>query len=421
MSIFDSKLNLLNEIAALRSLNSFPKLKTGNSLGTLNNSGNALNFLIDLIKTLVGFEQIKEELIRFLTYQTNSIEATIKLVLKQILKSKFSCSIDALIPNEFITDGFNVAIKQIDFFNILKVNPETIGGQLIYGNIQQDLNAYLYDILQNNTGSWKNLITVTYLQQGIVDGNMHSNVLNVKINPSWGGKTVNDFINTFIEKVIIFTLPQLVNKIFDLTFGSIGNLIGKSANTVSDEVKFNVLIEKIISLPDIQIDDSYYEFSKDDLNFISEQVNQLVNGVKVLKDCGFVTSSVNPDDLSDMNNQLNATSELIEIRQILINQISIFAEQATDNLDELSKPYGKLNFFENLLKGVIKALANIIFAPKIMLFFVTYFKIVSNTIGFKNFEDFFSENQQFIVDLVRKNIASDNDKFPSEIGGEISY
>ena len=408
MSIIDQKRTLLNNIAALKSLNTgFPELNLSSSFPSLNNNSNAVDFLLDLIKNLIGFDQLKEELIRFLSIQTNSIEATIKLILKNILKKYFSCSIDALIPDfmlDGLGDGFNICVKQIDFFNLLKVDPETIGGKLIYGEIQKDLNSFLYEVLQGNSGTWKSLIKVEYLLQGVVEGQMKNNVFNVKIDSSWTGKTVNDFINNFIDSVVLFTLPSLINKIFDIIFGSISALLGKGRNVIEGEVELEILVNKIVDLPDTTINDSYFEFTPDEIDCFNERVNERINGRRILKDCNFVSSSINIDDLIDTNNQLLSTSTLIEIEQILSNQFSILSNQATDDLDETSREFGQLNFFEQLFKGIVQGLTNVVFAPKTMMIFVTYFKIVNNSVGFVDFNDFLQQNRQIVIDIVREAI-----------------
>jgi hypothetical protein len=406
MSLFDLKRNLLNEIAALRSLNTgFPELNLSSSFPSLDNNSNIIDFLLDLIKNLIGFEQLKEELIRFLTYQTNSIEATIKLILKNILKKYFSCSTDALIPDFMIDglgDGFNVSVRQVDFFGLLKVDPNSIGGQLIYGNIEQDLNAFLYNVLQGNSGTWKSLLVVEYLPQGVVDGVVKTNVFNVKIDSSWSGRTVNDFINTFIDSVILFTLPSLINKIFDIIFGAISSLLGKSPSEVEGEVELELLVNKIVDLPDTVIDNSYFDFTPDEINYFNERVDERLNGRRILKDCNFVSSSINPNDLVDTNQQLSSAATLVEIQRVLDNQFTILANQATDNLDETSQEFGILNFFEQLFKGIIQGLANVVFAPKIMFLFVTYFKIVNNSVGFVNFKDFLQQNREFVIEIIRE-------------------
>lgn len=405
MSLFDQKNSLLNEVSALKSLNTgFPNLDLSSSFPSLNNKSNATDFLLDLIKSLIGFEQIKDELIKFLTYNSATIESTIKKVLKRILKSKFSCSIDALIPSFMIDglgSGFNVAVQQIDFFDILRVNPTSIGGQLIYGNVDDDLNVFLYNILQGNVGTWKSLLKIEFQQSGLVDGVFKSNVLNIKIDSSWNGRTVNDFINTFIDSLSFFTLSTLINRLFDIIFGTIAAFLNKSPKTIENEVQLEMLVNKIVDLPDTIIDNSYYNFTPTEIDYFNGRVNERQNGRRILKDCNFVSSSINFDDLVDTNNAINATSNLVEIKNVLDNKFSILAAQATQNLNTNNQNLGSLDFFEQLFKGILQALANIVFAPKIMLMFTTYFKIVSNTIGFTTFEDFLNQNRQFIIEIIR--------------------
>lgn len=405
MSLFEQKNSILNQVSALKSLNSgFPELDLGNSFPSLNNKSNSSDFLLDLIKTLVGFEQIKDELIKFLTYNSAFIESTIKRILKGILKNKFSCSVDALIPSYLIDGlgvGFNVTVSQVDFFDIFKVDPTSIGGRLIYGDINSDLNTFLHGILQGNTGTWKSLLKIEFLQSGIVDGISKSNVFNVKIDSSWTGKTVNDFINAFLGSLTLFTLPQLVNRLFDIVFGTIAAFIGKSPKTIESEIQLEILVNKVVDLPDTIIDNSYFEFSKDDINYLNRRTEERVNGRRVLKDCNFVSSSINIDDLIDTNDALEKSPTLVDIKKTLDNRFSVLAAQATQNLDSGSQSFGSLDFFEQLFKAIIQALVSVIVAPKVMFMFVTYFKIVSNIIGFNNFTEFLEQNRQFLIEIIR--------------------
>jgi hypothetical protein len=408
MGTFEQKSDVLNKISALKSINSgFPKLKKNKKLKSLNAKKNkTIKFIKDLIDILVGIKEFKEELVRFLTYQSPIIEGTIKAGLKELLKSKFSCSVDAIIP-PFLIDGvgigFNIAVKQVDFFSILKVDPNSVGGKLIYGSIQQDLNAYLYDVLQGNVGSWKNLIVVSYQQQGVVDGQMKTNVFNVKIDSSWNGKTVNDFINAFLDGIVILNLASFINKVFDNIFGSVSNLLKFNKNTVSAEVELDILIEKIVDYTEtVEIDNSYFDFTKDEIDYFNEKVEEKVTGKRILKECDFVSSSIDINDLIDLSEQLNGASTLIEIKDIITNKFDTLSNQATENVSDENKDFGKSNFFNDFLLGILKALANLVFAPKVMMMIISYFKIVSNTIGFKTFGEFLKENRQFIIDLVIK-------------------
>lgn len=406
MSILDKKNDLLNKIATLKSINAgFPKLKKGKSLPSLKNKADSIQFIKDLIDIIVGVEEFKDELVKFLTYQSSVIESTLKQGLKQLLKSKFSCSIDAKLPNFLIEGtgiGFNVAVSQVDFSRILKVNPETAAGALIYGSIPQDLNDYLYSVLQGNSGNWKNLIKVTYLPQGLVDGKMKTHVFNVKIDSTWNNRTVNDFINTFLDSVTIFTLQVFVTRIFEIIYGTASKLLKRNRDSVSEDVELEILVQKIIDLPDTSIDNSYFEFSKDEIDYFNERLEEKISGSIILKECNFVSSTISVDQLIDLAEQLSTTTNFVEIKEILENKFTLLSDEATDNLDESNKPIGRKTFFSKFLIGLLKALVNLLFAPKMMMMIVTYFKVVSNTIGFSTFKEFLNENRQFIIDLVKK-------------------
>lgn len=408
MPIFQLKKELLDQIAALRSLNSgFPTFQLNNSFPSLNNSANAIDFLLDLLKQLVGYEELKEQLIRYLTYQVQPIEGTLKKALKLLLRKYFSCSTDALIPDDYLEglgSGFNITLSQIDFFEILKVDPSSEIGSLIYGANSNDLNTFLYNVIQGITSNWNNLIVVEYSLQGIVDGIVKSNILNIKIDASWIGKTVNDFINEFIDKVIILTLPTFINKLFDLIFGSLSAALGKSKSAFENEAQLEILINKIVNLPDITIDDSYFEFSKEEVADFNRRVNERSNGRKILTDCGNVNSSISLDDITNTYNLLGETSTLVELQTILSQQFNILSADATSQLPFADQNYGKLSFFEELFKGIIQVLANLVFSPKVMFLFTIYFKVVTNTIGFFNFEEFLINNRKFVIEIIKDTI-----------------
>ena len=65
-----------------------------------------------------------------------------------------SCSVNPSIPNWFKygEDGVETKVTDIDFFNIMKVNPESLEGGLIYkdvlqGTLSTDFNTYLYNTI----------------------------------------------------------------------------------------------------------------------------------------------------------------------------------------------------------------------------------------------------------------------------------
>lgn len=408
MPIFDQKLDLLNQISALRSLVSgFPQLNVSNSFPSLNNKFNQIDFLLDLIKTLVGYQEIKEEVTKFLTINTEKIQDKIKELLLFILKSKFSCGIDAIIPQDLIQNyggGFNIAVSQVDFFEILKIDPNSRFGKLIYEDDASDLNRFLYSVLQGNSSVWKNLIVVEFLQYGLVDGNMKSNVFNVKISQNWYNKTVNDFMNAFLREIVLFTNPVLLTNIFDIIFGSISFNIGKGKGQIESEVELDILVDKIIDLPDTIIDNSYFDFDKQDIDYFNQRVDERSNGRLLLRDCNCVYSAASIYDIENTINLIKNSSTLVEIKTVLDNQLNILANSAGQDLSPTDQQQFNLNFFASLFRAILKALVNIVLSPKVLFVLITYFKIVNLSVGFKNFKDFLNDFKQFIIDLVRKTL-----------------
>lgn len=398
------KQTLISEIEALKILNNgFPTLILGNSMPSINNDENILDFLIDLLKSIAGFEQIKAETINFLTYQINPFEATLKILLKNLLKKYFSCSIDAIIPETLITDGINISIGQIDFFDMFKTAPDSSVGKMIYGSDQQDLNTFIYNTIQDDgeLNNWKNIFNLKFLTSGIVAGEQKNNILNLTIDSSYSGKTVNTWVNNFIDSVAILTLPLLINRIFDNIFGIISLRIGKSFEKLEEEEELNLLIEKIIDLPDRIIDNSYFNFTPDELDIINQFTKQKFQGIKILTTCNFVESTVDFQTLSNLDTDLTNSSTLIEIKTLLDNTFSILENQATENVNENDKKLSVLDFYSAFFRGIIKGIINILLSPKILFLFVSYFRIVNLTVGFRDLKDFIIEHREFFIEIVR--------------------
>ena len=106
MDITKQKGKVFSEIAALRvSAEGFPKSQLLNSLPSITQETNSLDFLMDLLKSLVGFESLKDSLVDALTHNLDDIEIEIKEALKKILKSMVSCSVNPSIPSDFTNNG----------------------------------------------------------------------------------------------------------------------------------------------------------------------------------------------------------------------------------------------------------------------------------------------------------------------------
>ena len=91
------KLKVVTDLLAFKSsCDGFPSLRLFNSLPSLNNAFDAIAFILDLIKSVVGIEALKDKLIDMLSYEIDGFELAIKKVLKLLIKEVFSCGISPI-------------------------------------------------------------------------------------------------------------------------------------------------------------------------------------------------------------------------------------------------------------------------------------------------------------------------------------
>jgi len=386
MSIVQQKEDIFGNIAALRTLtDDFPKLSVNNSFPSINNQGNSQDFLIDLIFSLVGFEEIRELLIDVLTYASQESESLIKEALKIELKSIVACGVDPSLPNWMITNGINIPVSNIDFFNILKTNPETQAGGLIYEDIaaqinSSDLNTFLYYTIQDqlNTYSWNNILDFTFTQNGTPN-----NTFNIIPDSNYNNLT--DLNNDFIDSITLFPSGQLITNIIDSLFGTISFdlSVNKTEKQLETEAKINSVIQCIIDADEDEVvDDSFFNFSNPQLRAIKEEARNRKQGIRQLKTCSTVNVNMPINILTDFREELDNVSgslgvDRIEERIVITNVINTMTNHtatfAGQPVDEYSV---KLDFIGLMFKSIIKAFINAVLGPKIITIFLINYKIV---------------------------------------------
>ena len=142
MGIIDDKKKVFGQIAAFRTLSEgFPEVTLTDSFPSLNNNASSLDFLIDLLKSLIGFEEMRDSIVDILTFQLRDIELEIKKAIKLELKSIVSCGVDPSLPSFIKDTGINIRIDKVDFLNLMKINPSGPEGKFVYDDYASQLNS----------------------------------------------------------------------------------------------------------------------------------------------------------------------------------------------------------------------------------------------------------------------------------------
>lgn len=411
MSILNKKNKIFGNIAAARTLtDNLPKLKLSSSFPSINTGGNSITFLTDLVKSLIGYEALVNTVVETLTYSLSDIEKSVKTALKFELKSIVSCGVDPSMPAflKSTGSGINVEVNKIDFLDLLKIDPNSEGGLLLYGD-STDFNTFLYNVIQNDgtpqiwpsTGT--GILSITFNSVGV--GLIPNNTLTIKTTPTYDTKTLTDLNNDFINSLNLFDAKEVVNRIMDGIFGSIGISVGKTKKQLETEAKIDNIVDCIVNSDDDDvIDDSYFTFSNEEVYVHQQQADNKQKGIIKLECCSKIAASVPTQFLTDFTNEITGTTVIQEQKVIINNNLNKMADFNTENSETPADNYAiKLNFFQKIIDMLVKAIVGIILTPKILIIFMINYKIVYGlTSIYTDPIDFIKKNKNLIKSIVKK-------------------
>lgn len=423
MALIDQKRKVFGNIAAMRTLNDgFPKLKLNSSFSSINNKGSSLDFLTDLLKSLVGYERLRDIVTNILVYNLDTIEKDIKLALKQELKSIVSCGVDPSIPSflKYGNSGIVTEVKKVDFFDMLLTDPTTIGGGLIYDDISNqlnsiDFNTFLYNTIQNDTitqnwgssTSTNNILNITFNSLG--SGTIPNNTLKITASNYYStisnNKTLTDLNNDYIDSIKLFGTEKVINNIIDSLFGSVSIKINKTTKQLENEEKIASITNCIINSDENDdINDNYFTFSNDEIRNQQEIANNRKKGIRKLKTCGEMEINIPTGFLIELQSGLTATTNVSETKTIVdktINEMAIFSSNNTSVQQD--KYAIQLNFIQEILNKLINSIINIIISPKIVTIFLINYKILYGpTATYDDAVSFLKNNKTLIRDIMNR-------------------
>ncbi len=415
MGVLDKKRKIFGNIAAAKTLTeSMPKLRLISSFPSVNNNGDSITFLTDLIKSLIGYTALIKALVDLLTYSIEEIEVEIKKALKLELKSIVSCGIDPSLP-AFIKSNSNtgivIEVKKIDFLDLMKVDPTSVSGKLLYddptaGLTSTDFNTFLYAVIQDdgNTHTWQNIIDFKFVSLD-PNGINPNNSLIIKANQSYDTKTLNDLNNNFVDSLKLFNSQGLVNKIIDTIFGSISFSLGKSRKQLEAEAKINDVVDKIVNTDEGQtISDTYFTFDNEQISKIQTEADDRKKGIVKIKASTTFDASVPENELTDFNSDMGTAVTTQQKKEVLTSHLDKMADTTTNNsINPQDKQSIKLNFIQGIINTLIKAIVGVVLSPKVVLIFLVNFKIVYGpTATYGDGVDFIKKNKALFRRIIKK-------------------
>lgn len=390
MSTKSNKKQVNEAIGVLRTLLSLPQ--TNNTLNRLLSFTNKKNkdvftFLVELLISVVGVEVLLDIIAKFLSSNLSAFEKSIKSSLKnQILGSLPQNS----NQSNSLKNGIDIPIESIDVFNNQKVDPNTIEGKAVYG-AQDSFERFLKKVLitpgqQYGYPANNPIVFYTF--------NQTTNKLNIKSSSSLN---YTQFINSFIDSMVLFDRVIIVGAVYDLLFGVITKQLKKSGQQIELETKIMNIIEKI---SENQEEDNYFKFDIEEstkLNIDSENKKDGIMQVNAC--CSTLNTEYNINDLDNILNQLSITSSETQIA----NTISDSANNITspdETIDSEDRASVKNNFLKEFLNALKKAIINsIVLSPQIRIL-QTINNITQNGVANNSVIDDIKKNKSFIQCII---------------------
>jgi len=398
MGLVDDKRNVINNIAALDSLGSINDGILSSNLSSINTEKNVPNFLIDVLTVIVGSEPLKGLLGDFINGVAEDLEPTIKTSLKKQLTQFDS---EEQLPSDFETNGYVIPVSDIDLNDILREDPASSVGELIYSDVSDGFLRKMKESITSESEIIYKNITITYSEA--------SDTLTFK--PLTSGQSKFQFINDFIDDIDIIDGSLIAILIVDLIFGTIQSNRKKSKEKLLIEEKNRRLKRKFLS-------DQVIMITQDELNEINGIVEDKFNGVYSYDiGCGVLESELSIEDLNTLKNNISGVTDNINI----INEYADILNKSLSNHNfEDDRKTIEDNFFKGLIERFIEAIIDSITAtPQARIIYILsesikQGEVVINSLGdqlnnninqykcIKN--DVTSEINEFIFDLVKGEI-----------------
>jgi hypothetical protein len=446
MGFKDDKSELFETINVFKVTSGLPKIKKLNSLSSIDStSKNLLPFLLDLLQTVTS--DVKNRASEKIGDSTSGIKNrlgdkrgdrgkgtrdksrnnTPKIlkeliqeflpILKRIvkeglikgIKAGLVCGTDFTIPNP--TPELTTEIDRIDLTSMLKIDINGPGGSL-FGNPSVDFNKFLLDIITNqNSGTWTDrggvdLLEVTFNQPTVSTNNQPT--ITLKVTTNRAGTSFHSFLIDYVNSMEIFNTKNLMATIMEYGFGVISSVNNFGVDVLLNQAKTDAMVDKILEtdFETTSIDNSFYEFNNEELNYLENQSRNKMKGVSVLDlGCGLVEVAMPSNILDELGELDTATPKRVnEIIELTLSSVGDSISQYGNPEDG---PTMKGSFDTQSVISFPKILMRAIITPKVVsLYQISSLMVNSNILTVKNSYDFSRAANVFFTYVTRECLAA---------------
>lgn len=447
--------------AAQTILERYPELLTTNSLISINASANPFDFLMDLLKSVGGYDNIIALLAKFLTLELDAIELAIKTILKTSMRNLITCSISPLVSDELIRNGVWFDLSQVDAMGYLSVNPlnKQIGQYFYFGCEEKDgisitddlyksddLNAVIWYTKNKAVGDnkrvvWTNklalseedrdnpdkikpVITMEYVERASdlkditgtgsvpnpipLNNVLHiflgdaKNVKTVKDNRYWK-KTLIQFNINYINSIKLFDPKVVAAQIIDKLTGALSIDLSLSLSQQMVKYQISEIVRKVIEYDDTEISDCFFTFSNEQYDEMLMKSELEHAGLFSYNGEQNTNNPINPQEI--LNNLNGISSAASKEEQMTLIEGAMYEISATLSQEYEKNKYNlnfgvQMNFIEHIVYELSSVIVSSLITPKVYLLMAINISLMGLP-GLPSISQFLQGYKSLIISIIK--------------------
>ena len=340
----------------------------------------------------------------------------------------------------FTTSPLYVRVQSVDLYKKLLNNPNGDTEELLFekqstpnGYIPYSMNRELYNRTQNlgtsfnqeygnnYVGASKNsIMNITYVDQDD-NGNL-GDYFKIELNQSVNQiNSVTQFLQDYYTSIDMIDIDELITVILDNLTNSVSFDLGVDIGFQEEQSKFAKLLQRVLGLCfdntkeiDVSgisklsvldnIDESFFEFTNNDLRIIENEIDNFQKGVVEFTDCDNVKLPV--DNQSVINYIKESRDEDSSLKKL--DKMIETIDKLSDNEEWRLRLPNSVNINASikfdLMKIIPISIMQILLSPKNLLGFMTMFKAIQNNIVdlIEDLVEFFRNFKDFLIEVMSK-------------------
>jgi hypothetical protein len=394
MSIKEDKRGIFTTIGAYTSFMENLKLpEQQDAFTSISQTKNdVVAFMMDVIKSIVGTDGLKETMGKLFTDFTDNAEPQLKTALRNQF-IQFNAG-DSISSTQFNTTGARIKANKIDIYGKFKTSGNASVDDLLHSTNVTSFDSQAYSAIVNaGTDVIYNNLLVKY--------DSATDEFIFKPNPAVAAQnaTIGAWMGNYIDDAVIINKKDFLTQVMNSVYGTITANQKKSVEQIYQELQVAMLLEKLIN------GDDSLELTQEDFDELLQKAKDLEKGI-IYYDmgCGMVGATLSLSGFTNFIAQVSGMTDSFTAG----NAAAATIDESMKNTPEIAaenKQTVRDGFFKRLINAFNLALTQLTTtSPQVMALQAIMSLIQNGAIQVSNTLETIKKNKVFIKCMVQEAI-----------------